>query len=142
MADPVAGKGSLVNAFKKVNHYRMVLMDIAMIGVCVGTLVATGLPFGFGDLGAAYAKMHVMGLEPLVTSGPDFLSTAFSQANQGMWYTGVEAPMHAMHGATITAAPVSAAPIVSHSAHAGHAMASVASEPVLSETAKAVLGYQ
>jgi hypothetical protein len=112
MADSVAGKGSLVNAFKKINHYRMVLMDVAMIGVCVGTLVATGLPFGFGDFGALYAKMHVMGFDPLVTSGPDFLSTAFAQANQEVWYTGVDAPLHSMHAAAPAAvAPIAAAPV-------------------------------
>ena len=115
MADEPAGSGSLSSTFSKVNHWRMVLMDISMIGVAIGAVVATGGAVGFFDPVIAWAKMHVSGIEPLVTKGASFLASAFKQAGAGVWAT----------GATPSAAAL----------HAGHGMASAAAVAPVAKTA-------
>lgn len=142
MADSPAGNGSLSSTFKKAHHWSMVLMAFSMAGSIMAGLAIAGVPYAGLDGVIAYAKMHVSGIPDLFTYGPDFLSTAFEQASNGVWYTGAApsaAAIHAGHGmASVTAAAASSELAM----HAGHTMASVVSEPVLSDTAKNVLGLK
>jgi len=104
MAEAATADGfSLSKTFKRANHWRHILMDISMIGMAVGALVATGGASGFLDPIWGWMKMHVMGIPELFSSGGEFLSNAFEQATQGTFFTGVETNMH---GAGVHADPI------------------------------------
>ncbi len=119
MAAKTASDGSLSDTFNKVNHWRHVLMDISMIGMAIGAIVATGGSAGFLDPLLGWAKMHFSGIPDVLMSGPEFLTDAFEQASNGTWFTGLETDMHS-----------------------GHVMDVVPSEPVLSDSAKKILGME
>lgn len=127
----MAESGSIGETFNTVNHLRHTLMDLSMIGMAIGALVATGGATGFIDPVLGWLKMHVSGIPDLFTSGPEFLSSAFEQAQDGIWFTGAEADMHSMHEMDA----------IDHSAHADHDMTEP-TEPVLSDSAKAILGME
>lgn len=96
---------SLSGTFNKLNHWRHILMDISMIGMAIGALVATGGKIAFLDPFVAWLKMHFAGLAPLMNGLPEFLHQAGASAGQGVWYTGADASMHAMHGGAQMAHP-------------------------------------
>jgi hypothetical protein len=91
-------KGGLKSAFQKANHWRHIIMDISMVGMAVGLIVASGGMTGFLDPLWAFAKMHVSGIPDLFTHGPAFLADAFNNAANGVWFTGAEVSHTAMHG--------------------------------------------
>ena len=86
---------SLSEAFSKANHFRHFIMDLSMIGMAIGAVVATSGVFGLFDPLWGFAKMHISGLPSLLDT-PNFLVGAFEQASNGTWFTGIETPMH--HG--------------------------------------------
>ncbi len=119
-------QGGLKKTFNKFNHVRHILMDVSMIGGAIAAFAATGGAVGFFDPIVSWAKMHVSGIPDLLTSAPDFLSSAFDQAQDGVFYTGNEASMN--HGGhDIPAHDQLAAPNEQthipdeHQAHSSHA---------------------
>lgn len=98
MASEEGGGRSLTETFKKVNHWRHWLMDISMIGMAVGAVVASGGTFGFLDPIASWMKMHVTGIPELLEHGGEFIEVASAQAGEGTWYAGTEIDHSAMHG--------------------------------------------
>lgn len=89
-----AGDSGLKKAFKTANHIRHTLMDLSMIGMAIGALVATGGAVGLFDPVIAFFKMHVSGIPALFTAGPEFLTDAFNNAMEGTFFTGTEATHH------------------------------------------------
>lgn len=85
-------------------------MDLSMIGVAIGALVASGGATGFLDPVLAWAKMHVSGLPSFLTAGPQFLTSAFQQAGGGVWFTGITPDMGAMHAGHAMAGSVPTIP--------------------------------
>ncbi len=103
------------SAFHKFQHWRHRLMDISMLGLAVGAFAASGGTTALLDPVMAWIKMHFVGLAPLLTDGPGFLSSAFQQASQGVWFTGAQANMAAMHAPAMGAAAAPA--VMDHSMH-------------------------
>ncbi|HCQ70751.1 MAG: hypothetical protein CL570_01615 [Alphaproteobacteria bacterium] len=124
-------KGGLKKTFNKFNHIRHILMDVSMIGGAIAAFAATGGAVGFFDPLASWAKMHVSGIPDLLTSTPDFLSNAFDQAQDGVFYTGNEAMMN--HGGH--------EPIHDHSSGHQHELTEEEKAgPELTEAGKQILG--
>lgn len=118
---------SLKDSFKKANHVRHTIMDIAMLTMVAGTIASmamTGVPIGLADPVGMFASMHIPSVENIAAIGDagNALAGAFTN---GTWMTDAfMADPHALMG---------------HAGHAAHG-ASVAAEPVLSETAQQILG--
>lgn len=129
---PNADSGiSLGDTFRTVNSFRHTLMDISMIGMAIGGIMASGGATAFLDPFIGWAQMHVAGIPELITGGPEFLSNAWEQAQNGVFLTAEGSGAAMMtHGAG------------EHAMHAAHsaAMDSFAPAPALSNDALEILG--
>lgn len=131
-------QGGLKKTFNKFNHIRHILMDVSMIGGAIAAFAATGGAVGFFDPLVSWAKMHVSGIPDLLTSAPNFLSNAFDQAQDGVFYTGNEAEH--MHSAN----PGTEESLANDHNHAGEHQHILTEEekagPELTEAGKQILG--
>lgn len=110
-----ASSDSLADKFKKANHYRHILMDISMIGMAIGGLVATAASGGtlaFLDPIGQWIGMHFSGLGGYLQIG-EFFNIAAESAQYGTYATDSFFTLdHAAHGAHSVA---------EHAAHIGGA---------------------
>lgn len=128
---------SLSQTFKQVNHYRHILMDVAMFSSAIAAVVATGGAFGLLDPVGIFLNMHIPAMSDLGAIGT-FLSEGYANAASGVLFTDAAAGVsvsHAAHAASSAAAVSTAA----EAAHAGHEMVT-SGAPMLSEAGMALLG--
>jgi len=118
---------TLKDNFKKANHIRHTIMDIAMLTMVAGTVASmamTGIPIGLADPVGMFASMHIPSIENVAAIG-DAGSALVDAFSNGTWVT--DAFMADPHS------------VMGHAGHAAHGAVS-SSAPVLSETAQQILG--
>ena len=113
---------TLSETFKKAGRFRHFLMDVSMLGMAVGAVVATGGAVGLFDALGPFFHMHVAGIPELFTAGGNYLASTFNAESGFQLATeNFFTSAHGVHGAAEGAA------------HAGHVMAdasgAVAADP-------------